>query len=83
MQDPNLGMGGFGFDIDLDSWNMLKKELLKYKDNLDPIFPGRLILTIKFNIGSGHILHHCPISITYVVDSKFVPSLVATIVIKD
>jgi hypothetical protein len=83
VQDPNLGIGGFGFDIDFDSWNMFKKELMKYKDNLNAIFPGRLLVTIKLNIGSSHILHNCPISITYVIDSKFVLSLITTIVNKD
>ncbi len=71
------------FDIDFDSWTTLKKELMKYKDNLDAIFPCHLVATIKLNVGFGHILYNCPISITYVVDSKFVPSLVATIVDKD
>jgi hypothetical protein len=74
-------------DLDLtlifDSWNMFKKELMKYKDNLDAIFLGHLLVTIKLNIGSSHILHNRPISITYVVDSNFVHSLIATIVYKD
>jgi hypothetical protein len=56
---------------------------MKYKDNLDAIFSSCSLVTIKLNIGSGHILHNCPISITYVVDSKCVPSLVATIIDKD
>jgi hypothetical protein len=46
VHDPNLGMGGFGFDIDFDSWTMFKKELMKYKNNLDAIFPCHLVLTI-------------------------------------
>jgi hypothetical protein len=58
MHDPNLGMVGFGFDIDFDSWNMFKKELMKYKNNLDAIFPSHSLVTSKLNIGSSHILHN-------------------------
>jgi hypothetical protein len=60
-------------------WNeMFEKELPKYKDHLDVIFPCHLLGTINVNITSGHVfshLHNCPISITYVVDFKSLPTL--------
>jgi hypothetical protein len=57
---------------------MFKKELPKYKDRLDAIFSQPLLHIININTTYGHDfnnLQNCPINITYVVDSKSIPSL--------
>jgi hypothetical protein len=57
---------------------MFGKELLKYKDCLDVIFPCCSLETTNVNIVSSHIFKHlnnCPINITYVVDPMVVPTL--------
>ncbi len=55
-----------------------EKELPKYKDHLDVIFPHHPLETINVNNTFGHVfshLHNCPISITYVVNIKSLPTL--------
>jgi hypothetical protein len=57
---------------------MFEKELPKYKDHLDVTFPRHPLKTIRVNSTSRHVFSHlqnCPISITYVVDPKFPPTL--------
>jgi hypothetical protein len=57
---------------------MFEKELPKYKNHLDVIFPHHLLETINVNITYGHVfshLHNCPISITYVIDLKSLHTL--------
>jgi hypothetical protein len=57
---------------------MFEKEVPKYKDHLDVIFPCHPLGTINVNITFGHVfshLHNCPINITYEVDLKFLPTL--------
>jgi len=73
--------GKFGFVMNLIDpfWNtMFEKELPKYKDCLDTIFPHCPFETINVNIASSHVFSHlqnCLINITYVVDPKFLPNL--------
>jgi hypothetical protein len=57
---------------------MFEKELPKYKDHLDVIFSLSPLETINVNTIFEHVfshLHNCPISITYVVDFKSLPTL--------
>jgi hypothetical protein len=60
-------------------WNtMFEKELPKYKDWLETIFPRHPLETINVNIAFDHVFNHlqnCPINITYVVDHKSFSSL--------
>ncbi len=73
--------GKFGSVMDLEDsfWNtMFEKELPKYKDWLDTIFPCCPFETINVNIAFDHVFNHlqnCLINITYVVDLKFLPNL--------
>jgi hypothetical protein len=84
VQLTNFGIsrsGGSKFVMDSkDSFwnNMFEKELPKYKGWLDTLFPCHPLETINVNIAFGHVFNHlqnCPISITYVVDLKSLPSL--------
>jgi len=57
---------------------MFEKELAKYKDRLNAIFPWPLFHTINVNTTSDHVfnnLYNCPINITYVIDLKSIPTL--------
>jgi hypothetical protein len=57
---------------------MFEKELPKYKDRLDTIFPCCPLETINVNTVSSHVFDHlqnCPINITCIVDPKFLPTL--------
>jgi hypothetical protein len=59
-------------------WNMLKKELPKYKDCLDIIFLHHLFEIVNVNTAFEHVFNHlqnCPINITFVVDPKSLPNL--------
>jgi hypothetical protein len=69
-----LESNGFA-NLEKTLWNNLfENEFPKYKDMLDAIFTLQLLpKTISVNIASSHIfslLHNCPITITYVMDSK-------------
>ncbi len=81
VQVLEFGIGKSGFEIDPKGafWNeMFQKELPKYKDCLDVIFPHHHVETISVNTNSRHVfshLHNCPISTTYVVDPKSLPTL--------
>jgi hypothetical protein len=57
---------------------MFEKELPKYKDRLDTIFPCCPLQTINVNTVFSHVFDHlqnCPINITCIVDPKFLPTL--------
>jgi hypothetical protein len=61
MRLPNVGMGGSKSitSFEVDFWNnMFGKELPKYKDCVDVIFPHHPLETINLNIVSGHIFEH-------------------------
>ncbi len=80
VQVLEFGIGGFGSEMDFKGAfqnEMFEKELPKYKDRLDVIFPCHSFETITDNTIVEHVfshLHNCPINITYVVDSKFMPT---------
>jgi hypothetical protein len=81
VQVLEFGIGGSGFEMESKGafWNeMFEKELPKYKDHLDLIFPCHPLETINVNTTFGHVfshLHNCTINITYVIDSKSMPTL--------
>jgi hypothetical protein len=53
---------------------MFEKELPKYKDQLDTIFPCCPLEVVNVNIVSSHVFSHlqnCLLNITYIVDLKF------------
>ncbi len=80
MQFLEFGIDGSRSEMDFKGafWNeMFEKELPKYKDCLDVIFPCHPLETINVNTTFEHVLshlHNCPLNITYVVDSKFMPT---------
>jgi hypothetical protein len=72
-------IGGFAIDLENMFWNnMIEKELPKYKDRLNAIFPQPQFHTINVNTTFGHVFnnfYNCPINTTYVVDSKSILAL--------
>ncbi len=81
MQVPEFRVDGYGSEMDFEGafWNeVFEKELPKYKDRLDVFFPCHPLETISVNTIFGHVfshLHNCPISITYIIDPKSLPTL--------
>jgi hypothetical protein len=65
--------------------NVFEKIFPKYKSQLNETFTWQPLKTINVNIALGHVFSHlynCPISITYIINPKIIPTLGALIVDK-
>jgi predicted small secreted protein len=52
-------IGGSVIDLEDTFWNMFEKELLKYKNRLDVIFPRPPLHTVNVNTTLGHVFNNC------------------------